>query len=155
MCTGDFRILWSPRFMPCFAMGSLGGGYQCDYRACNGVVRVRRFGLWPLRLWGARCLRRGLAGFLLGGSLVYCFRSQRYGCCSDSAVSCLPLPYWTLSFSNLYGLVIGKVYSSSALAFYNRGRALPQTGVDMVKASVANVTFSAFSSLQNDRQQLR
>ncbi|WP_026496517.1 lipopolysaccharide biosynthesis protein [Butyrivibrio sp. WCD3002] len=70
---------------------------------------------------------------------------------------------WKLLFSNLidniYGnirqLIIGKFYSPSDLAHYNRGRSLPNIIVRNVNTSIDNVLFSAMSKDQDDSDKLR
>ena len=70
---------------------------------------------------------------------------------------------WKLLFSNLidnfYGnmrqLVIGKVYSSSDLAFYNRGRYIPNLIVTNVNTSIDSVLFPVLSIKQDDIEHVR
>lgn len=58
-------------------------------------------------------------------------------------------------FVNLYGLVIGRVYSPSELAFYNRGFQFPRTAMDTINGSLMTVVFPMFSQLQDDVERLR
>lgn len=61
--------------------------------------------------------------------------------------------------SSLYGelrnLVIGKVYSTEDLAFYNKGNHFPSLTVTNVDTSISSVLFPAMSSINNDPNHLR
>lgn len=61
--------------------------------------------------------------------------------------------------SSLYGelrnLVIGKVYSTEDLAFYNKGNHFPSLTVTNVDTSISSVLFPAMSSINNDPHHLR
>lgn len=52
-------------------------------------------------------------------------------------------------YHNMYQLVIGKVYSSADLAFYNQGRYFPYAIVENVNASIDSVMFPVLSKEQN------
>ena len=58
-------------------------------------------------------------------------------------------------FVNLHGLLIGKFYTKSDLAFVNRGRSLPQLAMDEVDATLGRVSFPALVLLQDDKYRLR
>ena len=55
----------------------------------------------------------------------------------------------------IQGLVIGKVYTSSDLALYNKGESFPSTLVSSINSSVNNVLFPTISKLQDDRERVR
>lgn len=61
--------------------------------------------------------------------------------------------------SSLYGelrnLVIGKVYSTEDLAFYNKGNHFPSLTVTNVDTSISSVLFPAMSNINNDPDHLR
>lgn len=52
-------------------------------------------------------------------------------------------------FNNIRALIIGKVYSSEDLAFYNRGYHFPSTIMEVVDGSMTTVLFSALSKCQD------
>ena len=58
-------------------------------------------------------------------------------------------------FSNLYLIVIGKMYSAANLGFYSRAKSLQQLPVSFLSASVGRVTFPIFSSVQDDKARLK
>lgn len=65
-------------------------------------------------------------------------------------------------FSNLYGtalievnnIVIGKVYSSSDLGYYNRAKGLAELTAGTVSSILNQVTYPILASLQNDKEKL-
>lgn len=61
--------------------------------------------------------------------------------------------------NNIYNecrqLIIGKVYSSSNLAFYNQGNRFPQIIVQNLNTAIDNVVFSAMSDAQDELTRVR
>ena len=57
-------------------------------------------------------------------------------------------------YRELNSLVIGKQYTSSDLAFYNKGSQFPKYVTMGVDSSISSVMFSAFSKNQNNREAL-
>lgn len=56
------------------------------------------------------------------------------------------------NFANqVYGLVIGKWYSASELAFFNKGDHLPHLVLSSVQGPIGNVAFPVLSRLQDNR----
>ena len=58
-------------------------------------------------------------------------------------------------FVNLYGLLIGRIYTPVELALYNRGRSMPEIVMSAVNGSLGAVAFPALSQLQDDRVRLK
>lgn len=58
-------------------------------------------------------------------------------------------------YEQLRSLVIGKKYSSSDLAYYNRGQQYPQLIVININTSISSVLFPAISKCQNDLSQVK
>ena len=54
----------------------------------------------------------------------------------------------------IQSLVIGKVYTSSDLALYNKGESFPSTLVSSINSSVNNVLFPTISKLQDEREKV-
>ena len=55
-------------------------------------------------------------------------------------------------YNNITNLIIGKVYSSSDLAFYNQGDKFPKVIVSNINTSIDSVLLPSMSNVQNDRQ---
>lgn len=59
------------------------------------------------------------------------------------------------TYNQLRALIIGKLYSSADLAYYNRGRNFPMLITNNINASIDSVLFPAMSSQQDERAQLK
>lgn len=57
-------------------------------------------------------------------------------------------------YNNVRPLIIGKYYTSSDLAYYNRGKSWPELIVVNLNSSLSSVLFPAYSKYQDDKQQL-
>lgn len=58
-------------------------------------------------------------------------------------------------YSNLRGLIIGKVFAPAALAFYNRGEHIPFLVVNNINSSIQSVMLPSLSAIQDDRPQVK
>ncbi len=58
-------------------------------------------------------------------------------------------------FSNLYGLIMGKIYNEELLGAYNRGDQFPRLIVNNLGAAIQAVLLPAFSSKQENMAQVR
>lgn len=59
------------------------------------------------------------------------------------------------AYNNLRNLIIGKMYSSSDLAFYNQGDKFPKVIVTNINASIDSVLLSTMSSAQDDKERVK
>lgn len=57
-------------------------------------------------------------------------------------------------YGNLRGLIIGKVYSSKDLAYYNKGGQFPNLIVTNIDTAISSTLFPAMSQAQNDTKQI-
>ncbi|MBC2693793.1 MAG: lipopolysaccharide biosynthesis protein, partial [Desulfobacteraceae bacterium] len=58
-------------------------------------------------------------------------------------------------FQNIYLVVIGKLFSPVSLGFYSRAKGLQQLPVSNISGIVSRVTFTVFSSVQDDKPRLK
>lgn len=58
-------------------------------------------------------------------------------------------------FDQLRGLIIGKIYTSSDLAYYNKGNQLPNLITTNVSASIMTVLFPAISNINDDNERVK
>lgn len=58
-------------------------------------------------------------------------------------------------YTNVRGLLIGRVYSKEDLAYFNRGHTFPATMMEAVNGTIQTVMLPTFSSAQDDLPQLR
>ena len=61
----------------------------------------------------------------------------------------------TTLFLDIRSLIIGKVYSTKMLGFYNRGKQFPQVLLDNVTSSIQSVMLSAYSKEQDNLQKVK
>lgn len=58
-------------------------------------------------------------------------------------------------YTNVRQLIIGKIYTSADLAYYNRGRQIPNLVVSNVNYSIDSVLLPAMSKEQNDKSRIK
>jgi len=58
-------------------------------------------------------------------------------------------------YSNLYGLIIGKMYTPADLALVNKGRSLPSLFMDAINGTINAVAFPAMAQIQDDIGKVR
>lgn len=58
-------------------------------------------------------------------------------------------------YSQLRNLLIGKIYTSSDLAFYNQGDKYPQVLVVNINSSIGSVLFPAMSKCQDEKEKIK
>lgn len=58
-------------------------------------------------------------------------------------------------FNNLRSLLIGKIYTASDLAYYNKGQQIPNLISTNVDASISSVLFPVISNENDDRQRVK
>ena len=60
-----------------------------------------------------------------------------------------------IGYNNVRQLIIGKMYSASDLAYYNRGRQFPNFIVTNINSAIDSVLFPAMASVQDNRQSVK
>ncbi len=58
-------------------------------------------------------------------------------------------------FTNVYGLVIGKIYNSAMMGQYSRGNQFPALIANNLGAAIQSVMLPAFSACQDDRERVK
>lgn len=58
-------------------------------------------------------------------------------------------------FLNIRSLIIGRVYSSSSLAFFDRGKSLPSLAIDNINNSIQSVMFPVLSMQQESKETVK
>ncbi|MBR3921749.1 MAG: lipopolysaccharide biosynthesis protein [Kiritimatiellae bacterium] len=58
-------------------------------------------------------------------------------------------------YNNIYGLLIGRVYTPADLAFVNKSRAMPSLLMSTVNGTINSVSFPALAQLQSDKMKFR
>lgn len=60
-----------------------------------------------------------------------------------------------IGYNNLRQLIIGRMYSSADLAYYNRGKQFPSFIVANINSSIDSVLFPTMASVQDNRQNVK
>lgn len=81
-------------------------------------------------------------------SLSFSWNSFRGMFAFSSKILCISLN--NTLFQNIQSLIIGRHYTSSDLAFYNRGQQFPTLVMQQIDGSMTTVMFSSLSKYQND-----
>lgn len=58
-------------------------------------------------------------------------------------------------YNNLYGLIIGRLYSKADLAFVNKGRSTPALAMDTFSGTLGRVAFPALAKVQDNPETVR
>ena len=58
-------------------------------------------------------------------------------------------------YNDIYGLIIGKIYDSKMLGYYNRGKQFPEVIVNNINGSISSVMLSALSNQQDNKEKLK
>lgn len=131
--------------------GSITAGAIGIYMAYHG------YGLWSL-VWSSvigsfvgMVVRWFLIGWRPGLQFSWGRLSGLFGFGSKMLFSGLLETF----FTQIYGLLIGKWYSTTELAFFNRGEHLPLLSMNCIQGSIGSVIFPALSKLQDQKDKLR
>lgn len=132
-------------------VATLVGGVAGVFFACNG------FGPWALVF---SMLSSGIVGVIARWCLIgwrprlmFSWSSLRsmFGYGSRLMFSEL----LNAGFNNLYGLLIGRIYSSAELAFVQKGNHVPSLLMNNVNGTIGTVMFPALAKMQDDLLRLR
>ena len=58
-------------------------------------------------------------------------------------------------FSNMYQLIIGKLFTPSDLGFYTRGMSISRYPTAIIQSVIGQVSFPVLSKIQNDKEQIK
>jgi O-antigen/teichoic acid export membrane protein len=58
-------------------------------------------------------------------------------------------------FTNIYNIIIGKLYAAEILGFYSKGYSLSRIPVNLILSTANQVFFPVFSKLQNEKSELK
>ncbi len=115
------------------------------------------YGVWAL-------VMQGLSQTLLGSFFNWiisswrptlCFSFHRLKMLYSFGSKILIMSLINYIFDKGYDIIIGKFYSSSSLAYYNRGKSTASLFSDTFFGVFSGVTFPVFVKMQNDNERLR
>lgn len=121
------------------------------------VMAYKGFGAWALV---AQSIASGLIG-VIARWVIIAWRPKLMF--SFAALKGLFSFGWKISlnslievaFENTWGLIVGKVYHRSDLAFINKGRQITALAMDSVSGTLSRVSFPALAQLQDDQAKIR
>lgn len=134
------------------------GLVTCTVSAVCGITfAYKGMGVWAL-VWAS--LLTSVAGIVASWTIVAWRPRLMF---SLRAVKGLFSYGWKLSLSglihttynNLYGFLVGRVYTASDLAFVNRGRSMPNLLMSTIDGTILGVSFPALARLQEDKDRFR
>lgn len=65
------------------------------------------------------------------------------------------IKFLNMLYSELRSLIIGRVYSSSDLAYYNRGNQFPSLIITNIDSTIGTVVFPVMTKVANEKERLR
>ena len=130
----------------------------CGVSAVCGIT----FAYWGWGVWALiiSSMMTSIAGILAWWTIIAWRPKLMY---SFKAVKGLFSYGWKLSLSglihttycNIYGFLIGKVYTPADLAFVNKGRHMPEMLMGSIDGAILGVSFPALAQMQDDKVRLR
>lgn len=87
--------------------------------------------------------------------LRFKFSMQSLGSLFPYGIRILGTGLLITGYQELRALIIGKVYSSADLAYYDKGRQFPNLIVTNINTSIGSVLFPKMSSEQDDRERIK
>lgn len=127
----------------------------------SGVIAVIMaylgFGVWALveQYLGNSLIDTVCLWIIVGWRPTRQFSFERLKAIFDYGWKILAVGLIDTVYSRLRTLLIGKVYSSQDLAFYNRGYSFPSFGMRLVEPTVNSVLFPVLSRCNDDQAQMR
>ena len=130
----------------------------CFVSAVSGILfACFGWGVWAL-VWAS--LLTSVSGIVASWTIVAWRPKPMF---SFAAVKGLFSYGWKLSMSglihniyfNLYGFLVGRIYTPADLAFVNKGRHLPQLLMSTIDGTIIGVSFPALARLQDDTERFR
>lgn len=113
------------------------------------------YGVWALVI---SSLVNGAVSAVLSWKVVswrpkFLFSVQSFASMFSFSINMLVSGLLTAIYNNIRSLIIGKQYSSSALAYYNKGNQFPTLIMTQIDGSMATVMFSSLAKFQDDWEQ--
>ena len=128
---------------------------------CSAIVGIAMaymgYGVWAL-------VGQSLAGSTLGTIIIwitvqwrpkFCFSLQRLKGLFSYGWKLLASTLLDVGYGQLRQLIIGRLYSTKDLAFYNQGHLFPNVIVSNINASIDSVLLPAMSAEQDDKNRIR
>lgn len=138
-----------------FFFSTLGGTLTS---AVIGIVMAYSgFGIWALVAQDLSnvCIDTAVLCFTSGWTLQIKYSRTRMKSLFSYGWKIMLVGVMTTLYSNLRNLIIGKKYTSSDLAFSEKGEQFPSAIAGNINTSITKVLFPVLSDAQNDSEQLK
>ncbi|MEG2349584.1 MAG: lipopolysaccharide biosynthesis protein [Hungatella sp.] len=127
----------------------------------SGVVGISMayggYGVWALvaqQFLNSLLLMLTL-GILVAWHPILCFSMERIKVLFSFGWKLLCSGFIDTIYTNVYGLVIGKIYNPAMLAYYNRGNQFPLLIANNLGGAIQSVMLPAYSMNQDDRAKIK
>ena len=127
----------------------------------SGVIAIimayKRFGVWALveQYLGNVICDTVCLWIIVGWRPIWAFSFKRLKKIYDYGWKILVVGLLDTGYNQLRSLVIAKKYTSSDLAFYNKGNQFPQLGMSVIEPTVNGVLFPALSQCNDNQIEMR
>lgn len=127
----------------------------------SGVIAIimanKGFGLWALveQYLGNTICDTICLWLIVGWRPIWAFSFRRLKGIYDYGWKILVVGLLDTGYNQLRSLVIAKKYTSSDLAYYNKGNQFPQLGMSVIEPTVNGVLFPALSQCSDDQAEMR
>lgn len=124
---------------------------------CGIVLAKKGAGVWALVVYNL--LNISVTTFIMWSRLPWrpcaSFSFERFKGLFDYGWKIMTANFLTSLFVNIRGLIIGRIYSPSVLAFFERGRQFPTLIMSNINTSIQTILFPVFSESQEDRDRVK
>ncbi len=145
------KHMWFKKFFYATLIGTIVSGIIAVIMAYAG------FGTWALieQYLGNVFIDTVCLWFIVGWRPTKEFSWTRLKVIYDYGWKILIVGLIDTFYSRLRNLIIGKKYSSTDLAYYERGYRFPSFGMRLIEPTVSSVLFPALSQSRDDQEQMR
>lgn len=121
------------------------------------VMALKGFGVWSL-VWSA--IVQAIAStlqlwFWAKWKPIWVFSIPKFKLHFNYGVKLMFSNILDIIFTNAYTIIIGKFFAPAQVGFYNRAETLKMYPISTISSVVTKVTFSLFSTIQNDDVRLK
>lgn len=116
------------------------------------AMAYRGAGVWALVAYNLlkQIINTVLAYFIFKCRFGFCFSMERFNQMFPFAGRILFTKFIDQGYEEAIQVIIGKVYSPTELAFYNKGKSFPNLIINNLNSALTSVMFPYFSSMQDD-----
>lgn len=120
------------------------------------VLALLDFGVWSLVALQLidTFLNSTILLFLIDWKPHFVFKTDNIRSLINFGTKILASNFLTTFFMNMRSLIIGRVYSASQVAYFNKGKQFPQVVMETINGSIQSVLLPVFADKQGNRDEL-